>query len=197
MAKNNYELSPEHNTKCESTHNNSFFIALQLLLSLTLFKFKSNRDNPIIHTFISLALPMMQNLDVTNHNSNIGKKNIFKNSNPCYQKDIPGGNQSLQTVGIFNKYPVGVFNPAFTGMYLWELSSSHELNDYQICQYHSIKSGVILYGVEAYVFTQIMNNNITSHLKILTRGKQFRNAMTLAQAMKLLVNYVRHIPIRG
>ena len=134
---------------------------------------------------------MMQNLDVTNHNSNIGKKNIFKNSNPCYQKDIPGGNQSLQTVGIFNKYPVGVFNPAFTGMYIWELSSSHELNDYQICRYHSIKSGVILYGAEAYVFTQIMNNNITSHLKILRRGKQFRNAMTLAQTMKLLLNYVR------
>ena len=122
---------------------------------------------------------MVQNLEVTNQASDLGKKNIFTESNPCYQKEIQGGNQSLQTVGIFNKYPVGVFNPAFTGMYLWELSSSHELNDYQICPYHSIKSGVILYGAEAYVFTRIMNNDITSHLKILIRGKQFRNAMTL------------------
>ena len=94
-------------------------------------------------------------------------------------------------VGVFNKYPVGVFNPAFTGMYLWELSCSHELNDYQICPHHSIKSGIILYGTEAYVFTQITNNDITSHLKILIRGKRFTNDMTLAQAMKLLLTYVR------
>ena len=100
-------------------------------------------------------------------------------------KTTPTGKQSLKMVGVFNKYHVGVFNPAFTGMYLWELSCSHELNDYQICPHHSIKSGIILYGAEAYVFTQITNNDITSHLKILIRGKRFTNDMTLAQAMKL------------
>ena len=84
-----------------------------------------------------------------------------------------------------------MFNPAFTGMYLWELTSSHELKDYQICCYHSIKSGLILYSTEAYVFTQITNNDITSHLKILVRGKSYKNDMTLSQAMKLLLNYIR------
>ena len=91
----------------------------------------------------------------------------------------------LQTIGIFNKYPVGVFNPAFTGMYLWELSSSHELNDYQICRYHSIKSGIILYGSEAYVFTQITNNDIISHLKILIRWQKYRNDMYCDSSLSL------------
>ena len=49
------------------------------------------------------------------------------------EKGEPVGRQSIQIVGIFHEYPIGVFNPAFTGMYLWELLSSHELNDYQIC----------------------------------------------------------------
>ena len=134
---------------------------------------------------------MVQNIDSTNHNYIVKIRTFFRKSNHCPKKVIPSGKQSLQTVGIFNKYPVGVFNPAFTGMCLWELSSSHELNDYQKCWYHSIKSGIIFYGTEAYVFTQITNNSITSHLKILIRGKQFRNVMILAQAMKLLLNYVR------
>ena len=65
------------------------------------------------------------------------------------------------------------------------------MNDYKISQYHSIKSGIILYGAEAYVFTQISNNDINSHITVLLRGKEFRNAITLPNAMKLLLNYVR------
>ena len=66
----------------------------------------SNQE--IFYTFISIALPMVQNLDVTNQASDLGKK-IFTKSKPCYQKEIQGGNQSLETVGIFNKYLVGCF----------------------------------------------------------------------------------------
>ena len=58
-------------------------------------------------------------------------------------------------------------------------------------KYHSIKSGIFLYGTESYAFTQITNNDINSHIKILLRGKQFRNAITLSNAMKLLLNYIR------
>ena len=76
-------------------------------------------------------------------------------------------------------------------MYLWELSSTHELNDYHVCKCHAIRSGVILYGSEPYVLTQITNNDITSHLKIFLKGRKFRNEMKLNQAMKLVLNYVR------
>ena len=76
-------------------------------------------------------------------------------------------------------------------VFLWELDSNHQLNDYKISRYHLIKSGIILYGTEAYVFTQITNNDINSHIKILLRGKEFRNGITLPTAMKLLLNFVR------
>ena len=117
--------------------------------------------------------------------------NIVEAHEPYKKKSLRVDLQKIQTVGIFNKLPIEVFNPAFTGMYLWELSSTHELNDYHVCKYHAIRSGVILYGSEAYVFTQITNNDITSHLKIFLRRRNFRNEMKLNQAMKLVLNYVR------
>ena len=99
--------------------------------------------------------------------------------------------QTSKTVGVFHSYPVGICNPAFTGMFLWELDSNHHLNDYKISEYHSIKSGVIMYGTEAYIFTQISNNDINSYIKILLRGRKFRNTITLSNAVKLILNYIR------
>ena len=92
---------------------------------------------------------------------------------------------------------MGICNPAFTDMYSWELTSSHELNDYKIFQYLLIKSGKILYGKKGYVFTQITNNDINSHIKILLRGEQFSNSIGLPNAMKLLLNYIRVHSIRS
>ena len=96
-------------------------------------------------------------------------------------------------MGIFNQYPAGIFNPAFTGMFLWKLSSNHELNDYKICKYHQIKSGIVLYGTEAFVFTPIDNNDIRSYLKILLRGASTNlpDGITTSKATNLLLSYIR------
>ncbi len=87
----------------------------------------------------------------------------YTNINPyrfsVHEDGVNLTNDTVKTYGIFQKYPTGIINPAFTGMFLWELSSSHALNDYNICQFHSTKSGIILYGTKAFVFTPINNLN--------------------------------------
>ena len=103
--------------------------------------------------------------------------------------DDTSGN--IRASGKFHTYPIGVFNPAFCGMMLWEIAPDHLLNDYKICQYHEIKSGIILYGNNAYVFTPITNNDIQSYLKILLRGKKLKDQLTPSKAVKQLVFYVR------
>ena len=105
--------------------------------------------------------------------------------------DLQDTTGSIRYFGRFQKYPDGVFNPAFCGMMLWELAPNHILNDYKISQFHQIKSGVIMYGHNAYVFTPITNNDIQSFLKILLRKKMFKHNLPPIKASKLLVKYVR------
>ena len=97
----------------------------------------------------------------------------------------------IRTHGKFQSYPDGILNPSFCGMTLWELSPDHIFNDYKVCGFHQIKSGIILYGNMAYVFTPIENNDIKSHLKILLRNKRLKYDMSHARASKLLVDYIR------
>ena len=78
---------------------------------------------------------------------------------------------SMKSYGVFNNYLPGILNPAFCGMMLWEMSPGHLLNDFKINKFHNLRSGIILHGTRAYVFTQITNDDIHSHLKILIRGK--------------------------
>ena len=77
-------------------------------------------------------------------------------------------------------------------MLLWEVSKNHDLNDYQLCEYHNIKSGIILHGREAYIFTQITNNDIQSNVKILFRGQILPKNISPGGAAKMIVKYVRY-----
>ena len=86
--------------------------------------------------------------------------------------DMEDTTGNVRYFGKSQSYPDGVFNPAFCGMILWELAPNHILNDYKISPFHQIKSGVIMYGHNAYVFTPITNNDIQSFLKILLRKKK-------------------------
>ena len=97
----------------------------------------------------------------------------------------------VRAFGAFRKYPPGVFNPAFTGMFLLDYSNYEDLSDYKICKFNSIKSGIILYGNEASVFTPFSNNDIHSYLKILLHNKTFHHTMTKSKATKLIVDYIR------
>ena len=66
------------------------------------------------------------------------------------------------------------------------------MNDYKICKFHQIKSGIILYGSEAFVFTPIDNNDIRSYLKILLRGAtNLPDGITTSKATNLLLSYIR------
>ena len=104
---------------------------------------------------------------------------------------ITGHNPNVQNFGIFQKYPAGVFNPAFTGMFLLDYTNYKDLSDYKICKFHCIKSGIILYGNEAFVFTPLTNNDINSYIKIMLRNQSFLHAMTKPKATKLIVDYIR------
>ena len=98
---------------------------------------------------------------------------------------------SLESHGIFHKYPPGILNPSFTGMILWEIQQDHIFNNYKVCPYHMIKCGVILYGQEAFVFTPISNNDIKSFLKILFRGKILPNGESSTSVTKSLTDYIQ------
>ena len=107
--------------------------------------------------------------------------------------DISSNTQSsLKCYGVFQKYPDGILNPSFTGMILWEIKHDHMLNNYKLCPYHYIKSGVILYGNMAYIFTPISNNDIKSSLKTLFRDKKLPNGNSPKTISKHLVDYIRH-----
>ena len=76
-------------------------------------------------------------------------------------------------------------------MFILDYSKYTDLSEYKICKFHSIKSGIILYGNEAFVFTPLSNNDIHSYLKILLRNKSFHHTMTKSKATKVIVDYIR------
>ena len=76
-------------------------------------------------------------------------------------------------------------------MYLWDLSKTPDLNEYKICKYHSIKSGIILYGDEAFVFTPLSNNDMQSYIKILFGERTYPSGFTKSKATRLIVEYIR------
>ena len=100
--------------------------------------------------------------------------------------------EKLEIFLVFHNYPNGIGNSAFTGMMLWEKCYNHDLIDYQICEYHDTKSGIILYGTEAYVFTQITNNDIMSYVKILFRHSNLLHNLKPTCVAKMIVKYVRY-----
>ena len=98
---------------------------------------------------------------------------------------------TVHTFGKFQSYPDWIFNPEFCGVLLWELVQGHILNEYKICQFHQIRSGIIMYGCEAYVFTPISNNDLHSNLKILLRKKPFKHNLTPIKACRQVLLYCR------
>ena len=117
----------------------------------------------------------------------------------CSEKDVPEDTELFEdhllenrAYGIFNHYPPGIVNPAFSGMLLWELNPNHLLNEFEVNKFHAIKNGIIIHHTKIYVFTQIRNDDIQSHLKILLRGKKMKNNMSGNMAATTLRKYVRH-----
>ena len=110
-------------------------------------------------------------------------KSVDSNFSPL-NVDSGETTQMVRGYGKFQTYPEGIFNPAFCGMMLWEIAPDHILNDYKISQFHQIKSGVIMYGHNAYVFTPILNNDIQSYLKILLREKPLKHNLPASKAAK-------------
>ena len=117
------------------------------------------------------------NVQHQNHSTTVEKNLNYSTTVASYSYDIISAEEipaNIRTLGKFQHYPDRIFNPAFCGMLLWELVPGHILNEYKICKFHQIRSGVIMYGCQAYVFTPITNNDIQSHLKILLRKKNLQ-----------------------
>ncbi len=76
-------------------------------------------------------------------------------------------------------------------MFLWDLKTGHDFNQYKVCKVHCIKSGIILYDNDVYVFTQMTNNDIHSYLKVLLRDKSLPGNIKPNQAIKLLLDYIQ------
>ena len=74
--------------------------------------------------------------------------------------------QKIDTCGVFHKYPADIFKPAFTGISIWELNENHIMNKYKTCKYYSIKSCVIVYSSNGFIFTPISNGDIMPQLLI-------------------------------
>ena len=141
-------------------------------------KIRSSKNSISVHT--------PSNFGHQNHSITVGKNLKYSTTVDSSSYEIivtadetPG---TIRTFGKFQSYPDGIFNPAFCGMLLWELVQGHISNEYKIIQFHQIRSGIIMYGCEAYVSTPISNNDIHSHLKILPRKKTFKHILTPIKA---------------
>ena len=117
-----------------------------------------------------------------NENHSTIAETVLMEGSMCYQTQ-----SSLQSFGVFHQYPHEILNPSFTGMIIWEIRPNHILNEYKLCLYHFIKSGIILYRNETFVFTPILNNNIKSFLQILLWGKNLPNGLSSLHVTKELV----------
>ena len=71
---------------------------------------------------------------------------------------------NVKTIGNFQSYPNGIWNPAFSGMIFWEHCQDHICNNYKISQFNNIRSRIIINGTLAYIFTLIENNDIKSDI---------------------------------
>ena len=69
-------------------------------------------------------------------------------------------------------------------MVLCEIDPEHEFDDYKLFPFHSIRSGVIISGYDAYVFTPISKRDIISYLKCVIQGNN--NNKGLLQSMKFV-----------
>ena len=76
-------------------------------------------------------------------------------------------------------------------MFLLEYSTLPNLSEYKICKFHTIKSGIILYRNEVFVFTPISNNDMQSYLKIMLRDRPLPYNMSKTLATRLIVEYIR------
>ena len=124
-------------------------------------------------------------MDLTNH-STIVDREFCNLTHPQNQSFL-----NVKTFGKFQSYPEGICNPAFTRMILWEYCEDVTLDDNKICQFHNIKSGIIINARVAYVFTPIENNDIKSHVKILFRNKKLKNSIPHSKATTIILKYVR------
>ena len=131
----------------------------------------------------------MNHSKIVEYNLNHSKIVDSSFSNPTMNLENTSGN--IRSFGKFQTYPVGVYNPAFCGMLLWEIAPGHIMNDYKICQFHMIKCGIIFQDHNAYIFTPITNNDIQSFLKILLRGKILKDNISTSKGVKNLVCYIR------
>ena len=95
----------------------------------------------------------------------------------------------MKSYGVFNRHPAGILNPAFCGILLWEMSLGHLLNDFEINKFHNLRSGIILHGPRTYVFEEITNDDIHSHLKILICGKILKNKIAMSTGATFLRKY--------
>ena len=122
------------------------------------------------------------------------QKNISMDStvpNKIHPNDMSGHNPAVQTFGVFQKYPSGVFNPAFTGMFILDYSSYNNLREYKICKFHCIKSGIILYDNEAFVMVGLhlftLETNPTNRVKKFIRC---RSDMEPCKLVSLIVSFM-------
>ena len=102
------------------------------------------------------------------HHSNIVDCKLTEHSNIVDSKLSVNQNlnPTVQFYGKTQHYPPDIVNPAFTRMILWKISKDHNFNDYKLSKYSSVKCGIIVDRLDAYVFTPILNNDIMSYLKL-------------------------------
>ena len=139
---------------------------------------------------IDTSIDILSIPSILTHNYENHSRIVDSNFSPL-NVDSGETTQIIRSYGKFQTYPEGIFNLAFCDMMLWEIAPNHILNDYKISQFHQIKSGVIMYGHNAYVFTPILNNDIQSYLKILLREKPLKHNLPASKAAKRLVTYIR------
>ena len=97
---------------------------------------------------------------------------------------------SKKSYRVLNRYPACIFNPNFCGILLWEMSPGHLIKNFEINKFHNLICGIILHG--SYVFTQIKNDDIHSHLKIFICGKRLKNKIATSTGATILRKYVRY-----
>ena len=127
----------------------------------------NNRDTngPTDRTFYSLtvdgqSIPTSQPTKQNSHPINRSPYDQLNNTDYLHnlQDRLPRNNQT---------YPPGVINPCFTGMFIWELRRGHLCNNYIIPREANNRTGLVFRGHRVFIYTPILNNGISSYIKVI------------------------------
>jgi len=76
-------------------------------------------------------------------------------------------------------------------MFIWELRRVNTCNHYMIHRESNIRTGLVFRGHRVFIYTPILNNDISSYIKVILNKSSSLKASGQTNSKKKLIDYVR------